>query len=418
MSLLLYNIGLSLFNQLFRLASIWNNKANLLLRGRESTWEKLERFHGEGHKFVIWFHAASLGEFEQGRPIIEGLKNAQPELVVLLTFFSPSGYEIRKEYKGADLVAYLPSDSHRNAARFIELANPSIAIFIKYEFWYHYLIACKKEKVPTLSVSTIFRSSQPFFKFYGGLHRKMLSCFNHIFVQDNQSGELLETVGVRNYSISGDTRFDRVADVVSTKLDLPLIEEFKNDSLVMVLGSVWPGDMEILTPFISKYSDRIKFIIAPHNVDEKDINELLNQLGANATKYSKAEDADLQSSPVLIIDSIGLLSSLYGYGELSYVGGAFRQTLHNTLEAAAHGIPVFFGRDESNSKFREAGELERLGAGIPVSSTDEIVEHIEPLLTKEELRSKLGNISSNYIQENRGATKMIIDYIVKSSNKM
>lgn len=411
MALALYNLGISAYSIIIRIASLFNQKAKLLVEGRKKTWAKLEKFSQEKHKNVYWFHAASLGEFEQGRPIIERLKKTSPSSTVLLSFFSPSGFEVRKNYLGADIVVYLPSDNARNARRFLDLTRPKAALFIKYEFWYHYLKECSNRRVLTISVSSIFRSEQPFFKFYGGLHRNMLKCFDHIFVQDEKSETLLKTLKLPNLSVSGDTRFDRVIDISAGKKDIQEIDVFKQEEKLMVLGSVWPGDMEVLLPLLMEYKNELKFAIAPHNIGEKDVKEIMNQLGKAAIRYSKINHQPVRDYRFLIIDNMGMLSSLYGYGEFAYVGGAFRQTLHNTLEAAVHGVPVFFGYDKTNVKFREAIKLEETGGGISVKNSFELLERFRPLFENEKKRQKLGRIASKYVQSHTGATEMIVNYL-------
>ena len=411
MSLILYNLGISVFSLLIQIASVFNPKAKKLAIGRNNVWVELEQFSQENHNTVIWFHAASLGEFEQGRPIMEKLKLHDSSLKILLTFFSPSGYEVRKNYEGADLVFYLPADTAQNAKRFIKLVRPKVAVFIKYEFWYHFLTTCAENKVITLSVSSIFRKSQPFFKLYGGLHRKMLRCFDHFFVQDHNSQKLLEGLNFNNVSLSGDTRFDRVLDIVSQKKEIKEVEIFKSGEKMMVLGSVWPSDMEVLLPFLLAYKDKLKFVIAPHNIGEKDVLEVVDQLGEGIMRFSKIKNDSLKDARFLIIDNMGMLSSLYGYGEYAYIGGAFRKTLHNTLEAATHGVPVFFGDDETNKKFREAGELAQTGSGIAVKNTSELTEKFEELFANEEKRQHLGEVAQNYVKNNTGATDMIVEYL-------
>lgn len=411
MSLFLYNVGISVFSLLIKFASLFNSKAKKISAGRKNTWTELELFSKEKHHTVIWFHAASLGEFEQGRPIIEKLKQHESSLKIVLSFFSPSGYEVRKNYKGADLVIYLPADTAQNAKRFIELARPKVAVIIKYEFWYHFLTTCAKHQVITLSVSSIFRKDQPFFKVYGGLHRKLLQCFDHFFVQDHNSQELLEGLSFNNISLSGDTRFDRVLDIVSQKKEIKEVEIFKAAEKMMVLGSVWPSDMKVLLPFIQAYKDKMKFVIAPHNIGEKDILELVDQIGDDVVRFSKIKNNSLKDSRFLIVDNMGMLSSLYGYGEYAYIGGAFRKTLHNTLEAATHGVPVFFGNDKTNIKFREAGELAQTSAGIAVRDSSELIIKFEELFANEEKRQHLGEIAQNYVKNNTGATDMIVEYL-------
>lgn len=411
MMLLIYNTAIATFDVTIRLASLFHNKAQQLVEGRKNSWGKLEKFASNNYDKVIWFHAASLGEFEQGRPVMEELRKNDPSAKILLTFYSPSGYEVRKNYEGADLVVYLPSDTKRNAMRFVELAKPKAAIFIKYEFWYHYLKACHDNNVVTLSVSSLFRADQPFFKSYGTLHRQMLGCFDHIFVQDSASFDLLRKLGLTEVSVSGDTRFDRVTDIALQKKDIPEVLAFKSNERLMVLGSVWPSDMEVVLPFLYKYKDKLKFIIAPHNIGDKDVQQVMNQLEGGAIRFSEISSKNLEDFRYLVIDNMGMLSSLYGYGEFAYIGGAFRKTLHNTLEAATHGVPVFFGDDETNKKFREAGKLTEVGGGFPIKNSRELTEIFETLFSDEDKRKQAGDIASNFVKSNTGATNKIANYL-------
>jgi 3-deoxy-D-manno-octulosonic-acid transferase len=413
MALFLYNLTISIYSLLIHLASLFNHKARLLIAGRKDTWVKLEKFAGEKHENVFWVHAASLGEFEQGRPIIERLKKNSPFTTILLSFFSPSGYEIRKEYVGADLVIYLPADNLRNARNFLRLAKPKVALFIKYEFWHYYLKECSDKKVLTISVSSIFRKGQPFFEYYGNLHRKMLRYFDHIFVQDEKSKILLNSIDFNNITISGDTRFDRVVDITLARKNFPLITEFKGSEKLLVLGSVWPSDMQVLLPFFKKFKNELKFIIAPHNIGNNDVQQIRDQLDNQAIRYSEINNNSLEGCRFLIMDNMGMLSSLYGYGEFAYVGGAFRKTLHNTLEAAVHGIPVFFGSNPANVKFREAMELQQSGAGISINDSIEFAENFSILFSDEDKRKILGKIASDYVSSNTGATEMIVNYITQ-----
>ena len=411
MAVLFYNIGIFFFNLLLVVASLFNEKAKKIIAGRKETWRKINRFGKQNSKRVVWFHAASVGEFEQGRPVMEKLKTNFPDVAIVLTFFSSSGYELRKNYEGADLIVYLPSDSASNAKRFLESVQPSVAIIIKYEFWFHFINESKKLGVHLLSVSTILRASQPFFKFYGGLHRSMLRSFDHFFVQDENTHTLLHSIGVEQSTVSGDTRFDRVVEIAKVKKEIEAVKSFKGNEKLMVLGSVWPSDMEMLTPFISKYHKEIKFVIAPHNVEKKEVDDLVVKLGLEVMRYSERETKNPEDYLTLVIDNIGLLSSIYGYADYAYVGGAFRKTLHNTLEAAVFGIPVFFGDDPTNQKFREAIELEKAGAGFAIPNADELTSKFQEVCLDEVRYEKVGKLAADYVRNNTGATEKIVRYL-------
>lgn len=411
MMLPIYNIAIAAFDLTLKVASLFHHKAHQLVEGRKKTWIQLEEFATNHYDNVTWFHAASLGEFEQGRPIIEEIRKNDSSAIILLTFFSPSGYEVRKNYQGADLVVYLPSDTKHNATRLLSLAKPKAAVFIKYEFWYHYLKTCHINGVVTLSASSLFRSEQPFFKPYGTLHRKMLGFFNHIFVQDSVSFELLKSLGLETISVSGDTRFDRVSDIALQMKNIPEVPEFKSNEQLMIFGSVWPSDMEVVLPFLQEYKDKLKFVIAPHNIGEKDVLQVMDQLGQGAIRFSETSEKRLADFRYLVVDNMGMLSSLYGYGEFAYIGGAFRKTLHNTLEAATHGVPVFFGDDPTNKKFREAGKLAELGAGFPIKDSLELSKKFEALFSDKNKRKHIGEIAANFVQSNTGATKTIAAYL-------
>jgi 3-deoxy-D-manno-octulosonic-acid transferase len=347
----LYNFSLFLYTLGIRIASNWNPKALLWIEGRKKIFPLLEKNYSNAGKKTIWVHCASLGEFEQGRPLLEAIREAYPNCIILLTFFSPSGYEIRKNYTGADFVFYLPADSKKNAKRFLQITRPDLAIFIKYEFWYHYLNQLKENKIPTLLVSAIFRESQPFFKTYGGFWRKMLSCYRFIFVQDNNSFNLLRKIGFeKNTSISGDTRFDRVISIAENEIDLPFIKAFCGNHEVVVAGSTWIEDEEVIDHYANNHPEK-RFIIAPHEIHETHIHEV-EKLFRHALRYSILSEANnekklseiLTGKNILIMDNMGMLSKLYYFATVTYVGGGFGGAgIHNILEAAVYGKPVLFG---------------------------------------------------------------------------
>ena len=354
-------------------------------------------------------HCASLGEFEQGRPVMEALKQEFPDYKILLTFFSPSGFEIRKNYSGADHIFYLPWDTKANAQKFVEIVHPALAIFIKYEFWYNYSYELKKKNVPQLSVSSIFREDQIFFKPYGKLFRKILKNFDYFFVQNEASVRLLRLVGIRNCMLAGDTRFDRVNEVVKKREEVPIAKTFKNGEKVLVAGSCWEEDFEVLVPFINE--NKMKFIIAPHEISEAGILDLEKSLQVKSVRYSKAVDGAVADVNVLIIDNIGLLSRLYHYGEFAYIGGGFGKGLHNILEAACYGIPILFG-DKNYEKFQEANDLLNRGGAFPISSYTDLIEKFDLLAMPENFLLAC-EVTKAYVTENLGATEKVTTYCRK-----
>ena len=409
MTLLFYNFFLFLYRAAIRIASLWNNKAKLWLIGRKNIFDRLRTdLRGQDTK-IIWFHCSSLGEFEQGRPVIEKLKSQNPGLKFLLTFFSPSGYEIRKDYKAVDWVFYLPLDSKANAKLFFEIVKPSLVVFVKYDYWYYYLNECKNRKIPLLLVSGIFRKDQPFFKWYGNLHRSMLNCFTHFFIQDKESLQLLQSTNIINATVAGDTRFDRVSEIAENFTPIPEIEKFCSDSPVLVAGSTWPQDENLIKDTTVNFPD-FKIIIAPHEIHREHIDQL-KLIFPNAMLYSqlKAHNTQPITSNCLIIDNIGMLSKLYHYATIAYVGGGFNKGIHNILEAAVYGRPVLFG--PNYKKFKEAVGLIEKGGGICITSSNEFSAILQKLInnkTELELSSKK---SIEFVNQNKGATERILDYI-------
>ena len=413
-----------------RLASIWNEKASLWIKGRKNIFERIKKTFNTPHSTlnsqVVWMHCASLGEFEQGRPLIEKIRKDYPLYQIVITFFSPSGYEVEKNFKGADHIFYLPSDSASNAKKFIDLIHPKLVLWVKYEYWYYYLQELKKRNIPTLLISGYFRKDQPFFKWYGSLWREMLKCFTHYFLQNEDSKILLETLNIKNVTISGDTRFDRVITIVENFEEVPMIKEFCSNNKVVVAGSTWEDDEAELIHYVKTNTD-IKFIIAPHEVDKENIRDVKKEF-ANSVLYSdwvlnvKPETADVKSevlshvSPLtfngncLIIDSIGILSRLYHYADITYVGGGFGYTgLHNILEAAVYGKPVIFGPEiEKNI---EAQELMDCDAGIIIENALELEKVLNELLHNEAELKKRSEAAKNYVYSNVGATKKVMDFI-------
>jgi len=399
---LIYTIGIYCYGAFIFLASLFNEKARLLLKGQHNAFKLLKEKVDPNVRYV-WFHAASLGEFEQGRPVIEQLKRDQPDVKILLTFFSPSGYEIRKNYAGADIVSYLPLDIPGNAWYFVNLIKPSKAIFIKYEFWPNYLKALKNADVPVYSISAIFRPEQVFFKSYGKWYLNLLGTFTHIFVQDKVSLDLLQKYQITNASVCGDTRFDRVYDLFTQAKQLPLIEEFvRNAPEVIVAGSTWPGDEEILIRYL-KLHPQVKLILVPHEVHSAHILAISKLLDGRFIRYSEATPENVKSTNCLVVDVIGVLSSIYRYAHVAYIGGGFGVGIHNTLEAAVYGIPVVFG--PNYQKFREARELIAVGGAFPISNYVILEAQIDRLLKDKQA----GKMAGEYVKQNTGATEQIIN---------
>jgi 3-deoxy-D-manno-octulosonic-acid transferase len=359
----------------------------------------------------IWFHASSLGEFEQGRPMMEKIKANYPQYKILLTFFSPSGYEVRKNYSGADVICYLPFDTPFKVKKFLRLANPYMAIFIKYEFWANYLTELKKRNVPTYIISAIFRPNQLFFRWYGKPYRKALHCFNHLFVQDKASSELLASYGINHVSVEGDTRFDRVLDVQKQAKPISLVEQFiKNKEgekqFTLVVGSSWPQDEEFIIRYFNEHPE-MKLIIAPHEIDSGHLLDIHSQLKRPSVRLSdNTSEQHIAGKDCLIIDSFGLLSSIYRYGDIAYIGGGFGKGIHNILEAAVYGIPVLFG--PKYQKFKEAKDIIAIGGGFSVSNGTSFQEKMNELLTYRHLLKSAGQAAGDFVQNNAGATDKII----------
>lgn len=356
----------------------------------------------------LWVHAASLGEFEQGRPLIERLRREHPEYKILLTFFSPSGYEVRKNYKGADIICYLPIDTPRNARRFLRAIHPEVAFFIKYEFWYNYLHILKHRGVPVYSVSSIFRENQIFFRWYGSAYARVLRCFTTFFVQTEQSKQLLNSIGIDNVLVTGDTRFDRVLDIKSEAKELPVVERFKNGSNTFVAGSSWLPDEEIFIPFFKNHLDW-KLIIAPHVIGEDHLHKIESMLTASDRKHvrysSCTAETDVKQYDCLIIDCFGLLSSIYKYGEVAYVGGGFGVGIHNLLEAAVWSVPVFFGPE--NDRFQEAQDLKADGGGLEIADAREFSQLMNRLMADKTYLHKTSTAAGHYVMQHSGALDKI-----------
>jgi len=405
--LFLYHLFISCYFLIIRLLSFRNKKAKEWILGRQNWQIHLKEAIG-GHTNWVWVHCASAGEFEQGKPVIERLKNEFPGVKVLVSFFSPSGFGVGKKYKHADYVTYLPLDTQQNAADFINIVQPRLAVFVKYDYWYHHLKTTANKSIPLLLISAIFRKEQPFFKWYGGLHRRMLGFFSQIFVQDAHSAQLLKKIGVTQCTISGDTRFDRVATLTQEIPHIEAIEAFVADHQVLVAGSTWPDDERLLQKATSSVKD-LKIIIAPHEIHPAHI-EAIRSLFPQSVCFSQLNTTNAAESKVLIIDNIGMLSRLYHYATLTYIGGGFNKSgIHNTLEAAVWGKPVFFG--PNYKKFGEARGLIACGAAWSESDPVRLKEHITHLLTHNSTIHHTGEKANHYVMTNVGATEKIMQYI-------
>ena len=398
----MYSLGIYLMALGVRVAALFKEKLRKMVQGHRATWQMLRALSGKDT--YVWFHAASLGEFEQGRPLMERLRREHPEKKILLTFFSPSGYEVRKNYDGADLVCYLPFDTPLNVRRFVKLARPEAAFFIKYEFWRNYIEVLYKRGIPCYSVSSIFRENQIFFRPYGRGYARCLSRMTHLFVQNETSRRLLESIGVTNVDVVGDTRFDRVLDIRNAAKPLPLAERFAGCWKVLVAGSSWPQDEEIIIPYFNKHPN-LKLVLAPHVVSEEHLQAIERQLARPALRYSKATPKAVAEVDCLIIDCYGLLSSIYRYASMAYVGGGFGVGIHNVPEAAVYGIPVIIG--PNNKKFREAQALLRCGGCKEIACAADFEQLMDAWLSDKEALATAGKAAGSYIADNAGAADRI-----------
>ena len=406
---LLYNLTIHLYLLAIRVAALFNDKAKKWLSGRKNFFEELERTINKNDS-IIWFHVASLGEFEQGKPVLEEIKKAFPSHKILLTFFSPSGYEIRKSYAGADYIFYLPIDTIKNAKKFISIVNPKIAVFVKYEFWFNYINELYKNKIPLLMVSVIFRPSQHFFKFWGRWFRKQLHKVTWFYVQDNESVALLDKIKVYHAGKSGDTRFDRVFDLAREKRSLQQIEQFKDDAFLVVAGSTWLPDEDILKYVLSQSSQPFKLIIAPHVVNESHIKELRQKFKSwSPVLFTEINPSQKITSRILILNTTGILSYVYRYADFSYIGGGFGTGIHNLLEPATYGQAVIFG--PKYDKFREANELINIGSGFSIKNKEDALVIFHKLLSDKTLLKTTSIASKKYIEANTGATHKVIGKI-------
>ncbi len=404
--IIVYNLAITFYYFAIIVSSLFNSKAMKWIKGRRGIFQKINI---PGDEKVIWIHCASLGEFEQGRPIIETIKDKHPEYKIVLTFFSPSGYEIRKNYPLADYIYYLPLDTPGNARQFITKIHPEKIIFVKYEFWYHYIHIAKRQNIPVYLISGIFRESQWFFKWYGKFPRKILSFFEHVFVQNEHSKTILNEHSINHVSVAGDTRYDRVLKISSNVKRVPEVEQFKQDTLTLIAGSTWPKDEALLINYLNEVNPAIKCIIAPHEINRHRINEMVHRVHKKAVLFSNITISSGHEADVLIIDNIGMLSSLYQYGDIAYIGGGFGKGIHNILEAATFGMPVVFG--PNHQKFDEALGLIRQKAAFPVTSQKEYNEVLNTLVQSTDAREKSGSVALTYVNNNSGATSVILSNI-------
>lgn len=404
-----YTIFIYLYWLAISVASLWNQKAKKWIIGRKK-WKQLLKNNIPENQKVVWFHCASLGEFDQGLPVMEQLKKNEPTIFLLVTFFSPSGYEYRKNHPIADYVSYLPTDSPYNAKYFINCVQPYYAVFVKYEFWYNYLNVLYDNTIPTIFISSNFRASQPFFKWYGFWFRNQLQKITAFFVQNNESKKLLESINIDEVYVSGDTRFDRVASLNEQHEKLPLIDDFKNNKLLLVAGSSWQPEEEILEKMMQKKWENLKLIIAPHDISDVHIQHIKKRFPNNSICYSEINQNNVVNNDILIINNIGLLNKIYRYADIAFIGGGFGTGLHNILEAACYGVPVIFG--PKTEKFPEAQLLANDGGGFLVHSYESFLKVFQELYDNKDFLKITKSISYNFVQSKKGATLMIINYLL------
>ena len=407
--LFLYNLIILFASQVVKLLALFSPKIKLFVDGRKEVFSILQSKINPKDK-TIWFHAASLGEYEQGLPVIEKIKIQYPNHKIVVTFFSPSGYEVRKNNTVADATVYLPLDTKSNAKKFIKAINPELVFFIKYEYWPNYLNELKKLQIKTYLISGIFREKQAFFKWYGGFYRNALKTFDYFFVQNDSSKKLIQSTGFNNVKVSGDTRFDRVVSILERDNSLDFIEQFKNNKITIVIGSSWPKDESLLVNYISNSPDNIKFIIAPHNIKSEQIADLKSQITKSTVLFSEKNNIDLSNFNVFIIDTIGILTKIYSYADIAYVGGGFGNPgVHNILEPATFGVPIVIGPNYSH--FAEATALVHQEGCLSISNQNELNDAFNLLINNEDERNEKGHICSTFVQMNKGATDIILKHI-------
>jgi len=404
-----YSFLVSIAGFFLKIVALFSQKIKLFVDGRKSVFETLSKNISNSDK-TIWFHAASLGEFEQGLPVMEKIKANFPNHKLIVTFFSPSGYEVRKNNTIADVTIYLPIDTKENAKHFLDSINPEFVFFIKYEFWPNYLNELKNRKINTYLISGIFRENQAFFKWYGSFYRKALNSFDYFFVQNESSKKLVQQLGFQNVSVSGDTRFDRVVSILERNNHLDFIEKFKNNTLTIVIGSSWPKDEELLVNFINQSTENIKFIIAPHNIKSDQILELQKSITKKSILFSEKESKNVGEYDIFIINTIGILTKIYSYADIAYVGGGYGNPgVHNLLEPATFGIPIVIGPNYSH--FAEATALVNMEGCISVSNQNELNDAFSNLISNNDVRHEKGHICSTFVQMNKGATACILKYL-------
>lgn len=409
----LYNIIIFSASQVVKLLALFSPKMKLFVDGRKTVFPTLKSKITATDK-TIWFHAASLGEYEQGLPVIEKIKKQFPNHKIVVTFFSPSGYEIRKNNTVADVTVYLPLDTKGNAKTFLDLTRPDLVFFIKYEYWPNYLTELKERQIVTYLISGIFREDQAFFKWYGGFYKKALQSFNYFFVQNESSKKLLQSIGFSNVKVSGDTRFDRVVSILERDNSLDFIENFKNNSTTIVIGSSWPKDESLLINYINNADESLKFIIAPHNIKAEQIAHLKSQITKPTILFSEKENQNLSQFQVLLIDTIGILTKIYSYADIAYVGGGFGNPgVHNILEPATFGIPIVIGPNYSH--FAEAIALVTIEGCVSITTQNDLNEAFDKLISNEIVRSEKGHICSSFVQMNKGATDVILKHILNEN---
>ena len=406
----IYNLIVILASQLLKIIALFSPKMKLFVEGRKAVFQTLEN-KIQATDRTIWFHAASLGEYEQGLPVIEAIKQQYPNHKIVVTFFSPSGYEVRKNNNLADVTVYLPLDTISNAKQFLRIVHPEMAFFIKYEYWPNYLNELKKKQIKTYLISGILRENQAFFKWYGGFYRNALKTFDYFFVQNESSKILLQSIGFNNVKVSGDTRFDRVVSILERDNSLDFIAQFKADKTTIVIGSSWPKDEELLIDYINNSAENVKFIIAPHNIKLEQIQELKKAITKKTILFSEKDTVDVSNYSVFVIDTIGILTKIYSYADIAYVGGGFGNPgVHNILEPATFGVPVVIGPNYAH--FAEATALVNMEGCISIQNQTQLNEVFDLLLQNEDERLEKGHICSTFVQMNKGATQAIMGYIL------
>ena len=407
--LFIYNLIVHIASFLLKIVALFSPKMKLFVTGRKTVFTTLENKIKSDDK-TIWFHAASLGEYEQGLPVIEKIKEKFPSHKIVVTFFSPSGYEVRKNNTVADCTVYLPLDTKNNAQKFLKLVHPEMVFFIKYEYWPNYLNELKKQNIKTYLISGVFREKQSFFKWYGGFYRNALKSFDYFFVQNESSKKLLQSIGFTNVKISGDTRFDRVVSILERDNSIDFIEQFKNNTTTIVIGSSWPKDENLLVNYINQSSNEVKFIIAPHNIKKQQIEELQKSITKKSVLFSEKSNKNLSEYDVFIIDTIGILTKIYSYADIAYVGGGYGNPgVHNILEPATFGVPIIIGPNYSH--FAEATALVNMTGCVSISNQNELNEILNNLIQNPDERFEKGHICSTFVNMNKGATEVILKHL-------